>query len=161
MLYFASKKRLLPSPPKSSRSARFGGLFLDLRAGEPRKGTEIVRLQDKPFQMLRLLLEHSAEVVTREELHKTLWPGGTVVEFDHGIATALKKLRHALGEDADHPRYIAGAPGIPVDGGVERIRRKTGDFQTGGRHIRLHRGAALRQPERGPRTGLLLRGTGR
>jgi serine/threonine-protein kinase len=56
--------------------------------------------------MLRLLLDHSGEVVTREELQKTLWPDGAVVEFDHGIATALKKLRQALGDDADHPRYI-------------------------------------------------------
>jgi adenylate cyclase len=56
--------------------------------------------------MLLLLLQHSGEVVTQEELRKTLWPGGTVVEFDHSIATALKKLRRALGDDADHPRYI-------------------------------------------------------
>jgi TolB-like protein len=96
----------LPSSPQSLRSARFGGLSLDLRAGELRNGPERIRLQDKPFQMLRLLLEHSGEVVTREELQKTLWSGGTVVEFDHGIATALKKLRQALGDDADHPRYI-------------------------------------------------------
>jgi TolB-like protein/Tfp pilus assembly protein PilF len=96
----------LPSSQKSWRLARFDGLSLDLLAGELRKGIERVRLQDKPFQMLRLLLEHSGEVVTREELQKTLWPGGTVVEFDHSIATALKKLRQALGDDADHPRYI-------------------------------------------------------
>ena len=96
----------MPRPRQSYRSARFGGLSLDLLAGELRKGIERVRLQDKPFQMLRLLLEHSGEVVTREELQKTLWPRGTVVEFDHSIATALKKLRQALGDDADHPRYI-------------------------------------------------------
>ena len=106
MLYSASEEGTLPSPLQSSRSARFVGLSLDLRAGELRKGKEIVRLQDKPLQMLRLLLERSGEVVTREELQKNLWPGGTVVEFDHSIATALKKLRQALGDDADHPRYI-------------------------------------------------------
>jgi TolB-like protein/Tfp pilus assembly protein PilF len=100
------KEEPLASPLQSLRLARFGGFSLDLRAGELRTGTERIRLQDKPFQMLRLLLEHSGEVVTREELQKTLWPGGTVVEFDHGIATALKKLRQALGDDADHPRYI-------------------------------------------------------
>jgi TolB-like protein len=96
----------LPNSLQSLRLARFEGFSLDLRAAELRKGTERTRLQDKPFQMLRLLLEHSGEVVTREELQKTLWPGGTVVEFDHGIATALRKLRQALGDDADHPRYI-------------------------------------------------------
>lgn len=96
----------MPNPLESLRLARFEGFSLDLRAGELRKGTERTRLQDKPFQMLCLLLEHFGEVVTREELQKTLWPGGTVVEFDHGIATALKKLRQALGDDADHPRYI-------------------------------------------------------
>jgi TolB-like protein len=96
----------LGSPLQSLRLARFGGFFLDLRAAELHKGTERIRLQDKPFQMLRLLLEYSGEVVTQEELRKTLWPGGTVVEFDYGIATALKKLRQALGDDADHPRYV-------------------------------------------------------
>jgi DNA-binding winged helix-turn-helix (wHTH) protein len=83
------KEKPLPRPLQSSRLARFDELSLDLRAGELCKGTERVRLQDKPFQMLRLLLEHSGEVVTREELQKTLWPGGTVVEFDHGIAFAM------------------------------------------------------------------------
>jgi TolB-like protein/Tfp pilus assembly protein PilF len=86
--------------------ARFKDFFLDPRAAELRKGTQRTRLQDKPFQMLRLLLEQSGEVVSREELQKTLWPGGTVVDFDHGIATALKKLRQALRDDAHHPRYI-------------------------------------------------------
>ena len=96
----------MPNPIESLRLARFEGFSLDLRAGELRKGTERARLQDKPLQMLRLLLEHSGEVVTREELQRTLWPGGTVVEFDHGIATALKKLWRALGDNADHPRFI-------------------------------------------------------
>ena len=105
MLYSASRI-FLSSPAPNALSARFEGSSLDLRAGELQKGTEKTRLQDKPFQILRLLLEHSGEVVTREELQKNLWPGGTVVEFDHSIATALKKLRRALGDDADHPRYI-------------------------------------------------------
>ena len=96
----------MPNPLQSLRLAQCEGFQLDLNAGELRKGTERIRLQEKPLQMLRLLLEHSGEVVTREELQRTLWPGGTVVEFDQSIATALKKLRRALGDDADHPRYI-------------------------------------------------------
>ena len=100
------KEPPLPSPMESLRFARFEGFSLDLRAGELYRGKERTHLQDKPFQMLRLLLEHSGEVVTPEELQRALWPGGTIVDFDHGIATALKKLRRALGDDADHPRYI-------------------------------------------------------
>ncbi len=56
--------------------------------------------------MLRLLLEHAGEVVTPEQIQETLWPGGTVVDFNHGIATALRKLRRTLNDDASHPRFI-------------------------------------------------------
>jgi TolB-like protein/Flp pilus assembly protein TadD len=100
----------LPKPLQVFRLARFEGFALDLRTGELSKGTERIRLQEKPLQMLCLLLEHPGEVVTPEELQATLWSGDTVVEFDHGIATALKKLRRALGDDADNPRYIETLP---------------------------------------------------
>ena len=83
----------MPRPPHSLRLARFKGFELDLRAGELRAGTERIRLQGKPFAMLRLLLENAGKVITGEEIPETLWAGGTLVEFDHGIATALKKLR--------------------------------------------------------------------
>jgi TolB-like protein len=96
----------LPEPVPSSRSARFGAFELDPRAGELRSGAQIIRLQEKPLRMLLLLLENSGKVVTPEQIRIALWPGDITVEFDHGIGTALKKLRRALGDDAANPRYI-------------------------------------------------------
>jgi DNA-binding winged helix-turn-helix (wHTH) protein len=64
---------------------RFGTFELDLRAGELRKHGLRVRLQEQPFQILAMLLEQPGEIVTREELHKRLWPADTFVDFDHGL----------------------------------------------------------------------------
>jgi Tol biopolymer transport system component len=69
-----------------------------------------VPLQDQPFQVLALLLQHPGEVVTREELQHALWPADTFVEFEHGVNTAIKKLRQALGDSADNPRFIETLP---------------------------------------------------
>ena len=96
----------MASPAGQKNVFRFGLFEADSGSGQLLKQGIHVRLQDQPFRMLMLLLERPGEVVTREELQKALWPGGTVVEFDHGIGTALKKLRQALGDEADHPRYI-------------------------------------------------------
>jgi DNA-binding winged helix-turn-helix (wHTH) protein len=85
---------------------RFGPFELDVRAAELRKAGLRIRLQDQPFQILRMLLECPGDVVLREEIRNQLWPNGTVVEFDHSINTAVKRLRDALGESADKPRYI-------------------------------------------------------
>ena len=89
---------------------RFGAFELDLRAGELRKEGRRIRLQEQPFQILRLLLESPGEVVSREELRKGLWPGDTVVEFDHSINAAVKRLRNALRDSAERPRYIETLP---------------------------------------------------
>jgi serine/threonine protein kinase/tetratricopeptide (TPR) repeat protein len=89
-----------------TRIARFGVFELDLRAGELRKHGLRVRLQDQPFQILAMLLERPGDVITREEIQRRLWPNDTVVEFDHSINTAIKRLRDALDESADTPRYI-------------------------------------------------------
>jgi DNA-binding winged helix-turn-helix (wHTH) protein len=91
---------------RQKRSARFGPFELDLRAGELRKQNHRVRLQNQPFQILLLLLENAGDVVTREQVQEKLWSSDTVVEFEHSIGTALKKLRQALSDDAAHPRYI-------------------------------------------------------
>ena len=64
------------------------------------------KLQEKPFQMLAMLLEHPGEVVTREALRERLWAADTFVDFDHGLNTATKKLRQALGDSAENPRFI-------------------------------------------------------
>jgi TolB-like protein/DNA-binding winged helix-turn-helix (wHTH) protein/Tfp pilus assembly protein PilF len=94
----------------SSRVVRFGVFEADLRSGELRERGRKVRLQEKPFQTLALLLEKAGEVVTREELRERLWPADTFVEFDANLNTAIKRLREALGDSAERPRYIETLP---------------------------------------------------
>ena len=85
---------------------RFGVFEVDLRAGELRKYGLQIHLQEQPFQVLAMLLEHRGEVVTREELQKKLWPADTFVDFDHGLNKAINKIRDALGDSAESPRFI-------------------------------------------------------
>lgn len=85
---------------------RFGVFELDLRAGELRKHGVRVRLQEQPFQVLAMLLAHPGDLVTREELQKKLWPADTFVNFDHGLNKAINKLRDALGDSAESPRFV-------------------------------------------------------
>ena len=85
---------------------RLGAFEVDLRAGELRNGQRTIRLQEQPFQVLIMLIERDGEIVTREEIQNKLWPNDTVVEFDHSINGAVKKLRQALGDPAEKPRYI-------------------------------------------------------
>ena len=85
---------------------RFGKFELDLRAGELREGGRRIVLQDQPFQVLQILIECDGAIATREEIQNKLWPNNTIVEFDHGINTAIKKLRVALGDSAENPKYI-------------------------------------------------------
>src|ERR1700751_4852315 len=85
---------------------RFGVFELDLRAGELRKHGLRVRLQEQPFQVLAALLEHPGEVVTREELQKKLWPADTFVDFDHGLNKTINKIREALNDSAESPRFV-------------------------------------------------------
>ncbi len=85
---------------------RFGVFELDLRAGEMRKNGLRVRIQEQPFQVLAMLIGHPGEVVTREELQKKLWPADTFVDFDHGLNKAINKIREALGDSAESPRFV-------------------------------------------------------
>src|SRR4029077_16323226 len=85
---------------------RFGVFELDLRAGELRKHGLRVRLQEQPLQVLAMLLEHPGEVVGRAELQKKLWPADTFVDFDHGLNKAISKIREALGDSAESPRFV-------------------------------------------------------
>ena len=87
-------------------NVRFGPFELDIRGGELHKEGRRIRLQEQPFQVLLMLLESPGEVVSREEIRKRLWQGDTVVEFDHGINVAVKRLRDALRDSAQKPRYI-------------------------------------------------------
>ena len=93
-----------------TRAARFGAFEVDLRSGELRKYGIRLKLQDQPFQVLAHLLEHPGEVVTREELRLKLWPADTFVDFDTGLNSAIKKLRDALSDSAEQPRYIETLP---------------------------------------------------
>ncbi len=88
------------------RVVHFGVFELDYGTGELRKAGLKVKLQDQPFQVLAMLLERPGELVTREELLKRLWPSGTFVDFDHGLNVAVKKLRQALSDSAENPKFI-------------------------------------------------------
>src|SRR5437870_8975634 len=84
-----------------SERLRFGVFEVDLRAGELRKHGLQIRLQEQPFQVLAILLEHGREVVTREELQKKLWSADTFVDFDQGLNKAINKIREALSDSAE------------------------------------------------------------
>ena len=86
---------------------RFEGFELDLRAGELRQDTgKVIRLPEQPFQILTMLLESAGEVVSREEIRKRLWPNDTIVEFEHSISAAMRRVREALNDSADNPRFV-------------------------------------------------------
>lgn len=89
---------------------RFGDFELDPRAGELLRGKVRIRLQEQPLQILLMLLDKPGELVTRDEIRNRLWPNDTVVEFDHSIGTAIKKLRQALDDEAGSPRYVETIP---------------------------------------------------
>ena len=97
---------MLPLERRASTVRRFGTFEVDLRARELRKGGIRIRLQDQPFAILDVMLERAGEVVTREELRQRLWPEGTFVDFEHSLNAAMKRLRAALGDDAENPRFI-------------------------------------------------------
>ena len=88
----------------------FGEYQLDRPSRELCKSGQRVRLQDKPYQVLSLLLERAGEVVTRDELRQALWPSSVYVDFDHGLNNAITRLRETLGEDAAAPRFIETLP---------------------------------------------------
>ena len=100
----------MASPAGHRNVFRFGLFEADSGLGELRKQGEQVRLQDQPFRMLILLVEHAGKVVTREELREKLWPQNTFVEFDNGLNVAVKKIRDALGDSAENPRFVETIP---------------------------------------------------
>jgi DNA-binding winged helix-turn-helix (wHTH) protein len=89
---------------------RFGIYEADLRSGELKRDGVKVKLQEQPFQVLMVLLERAGEIVTREELQQRLWPADTFVDFDHSLNTAINKLRDALRDTAENPRFIETKP---------------------------------------------------
>src|SRR5215472_2046239 len=114
-------------PRNESRVVRFSVFEVDLRAGEIRKNGVKVKLQNQPFQILAVLLEHHGEIVTREELRARLWSSDTFVDFDNGLNSAIRRLRDGLGDSAGKPQYvetvgrrgyrfIAAVEGLPTSG---------------------------------------------
>jgi TolB-like protein/DNA-binding winged helix-turn-helix (wHTH) protein/Tfp pilus assembly protein PilF len=88
----------------------FGAFEADLPARELRKRGLKIRLQDQPFQVLTILLERPGELITREELHRVLWPSDIFVDFDNSLNTAINKIRDALGDSAENPRFVETLP---------------------------------------------------
>lgn len=103
-------EEFMPQPAPGAAILRFDVYTLDLRAGELFKGDRKIKLQEQPFRILTMLLEHPGELVTREELRQRLWPEDTFVDFDHSLNTAIKKLRRALYDEAGKPRFIETLP---------------------------------------------------
>ena len=101
-----SKTGSVTMPPTLPPVVRFGNFEVDLRAGELRKEGNKVRLQEQPYLLLTVLLESAGEVVTREELRKRLWSADTFVDFDHRLAVAVSKLRDALQDSAEKPKFV-------------------------------------------------------
>ena len=93
----------------AKENLRFGTFDVDLRAGELRKQGKRTKLQEQPFRVLTVL-QRPGEVVTREELRNENWPPDTFVDFDNSLNTAVNKLREALGDSADNPRFIETLP---------------------------------------------------
>jgi DNA-binding winged helix-turn-helix (wHTH) protein/Flp pilus assembly protein TadD len=104
------EKRLRANGEDLGLPIHFGAFEADLEAGELRKHGLKIKLQDQPFQILAMLLERPGQVVTREELQKRLWPDDTFVDFDRGLNRAVNRLREALGDSADVPRFVETLP---------------------------------------------------
>jgi len=101
-----SGRKDFPSSSRRSQRIAFDNFEVDLRSGEVHKNGARIRLQAQPFQLLGLLLENVGEVVTREEICRQLWPADTFVDFEHSLAAAVNKIREALGDSAENPKYI-------------------------------------------------------
>jgi Tol biopolymer transport system component/DNA-binding winged helix-turn-helix (wHTH) protein len=91
---------------KTSSKIRFGLFVADLKTGELYRSGIRVRLQAQPFRVLKVLLENAGEVVSREQLQELLWGKNTIIDFEHGLGTAINKIREALGDSAENPRFI-------------------------------------------------------
>ena len=100
----------MPEIAPTRRVVRIGIFDLDLSARQLRKNGIRVKLQDQPFEILALLVHRPGEVVTREELRQKLWAAGTFVDFDQSLNAAIKRLRDALDDSAESPRFIETLP---------------------------------------------------
>ncbi|HWC19811.1 MAG TPA: winged helix-turn-helix domain-containing protein [Terriglobales bacterium] len=116
----------------------FGEYEADLRSGELRRQGHRLKLQEKPFQVLAALLQRPGELVTREELRQSLWPADTFVDFEHGLNTAVNKVREVLRDSANNPRFIETLPrrgyrfigAVSNNSGVGVVANKTDKAET-------------------------------
>src|SRR5271154_3817911 len=92
--------------PQPARRYRFGAFEADAGLGELRRQGLRIKLNAQPFQVLVLLLERPGELLTREEIARELWPDGTFVDYDHGVNSAVNRIREALGDTASSPRFV-------------------------------------------------------
>ena len=113
----------MPQPDLVPTVVRFSHFEVDVRAGELRKHGRRVRLQEQPLRILNMLLERRGELVTREELRLSLWPADTFVDFDHGLNSAVARLRESLCDSAETPRFVETVPrkGYRFVGQVEEV----------------------------------------
>jgi cholera toxin transcriptional activator len=95
-----------PIAPQPARRYRFGVFEADSALGELRRKGVRVKLNAQPFQMLLMLLERPGELLTREEIARALWPDGTFVDYEHGVNSAVNRIREALGDTAGNPRFV-------------------------------------------------------
>jgi len=91
---------------RPARRYRFGVYEADVGTGELRRHGLRVKLHAQPFQMLVMLLERPGELLTREEICRELWPDGTFVDYEHGVNSAVNRIREALGDTAGNPRFV-------------------------------------------------------
>src|SRR5580700_6964079 len=96
----------MSAQPQSPAHFAFGPFELDSAGGDLRRSGVRVRLSGQPFRILLVLLAHAGELVSREQLREEVWTGATFVDFEHGLNAAVNKLRRALGDAAENPRYI-------------------------------------------------------
>src|ERR1700730_16123350 len=92
--------------PRQARRYRFGVFEADAATGELRKQGVRIKVNVQPFQVLCMLLESPGELLTREEISRQLWPDGTFVDYDHGVNSAINRIREALGDTASSPRFV-------------------------------------------------------
>src|SRR5882672_10151380 len=97
-------------PPRHTSVVQFGTYEIALHSGELRRAGVRIRVQQQPLRLLEMLLERPGEVVTREELRSRVWPNESFGDFDQAVNVAIAKLRGALGDSADSPRYIETLP---------------------------------------------------
>ena len=96
----------MATQPQPAARLAFGPFEVNVQGGEIRKNGTLLHLAPQPFEILLFLLERPGEVVTREQLNERIWRDGTFVDFERGLNSAMTKLRRALGDDAERPRYI-------------------------------------------------------